>query len=859
MPAPFKNRRLFSDHYLEEVLPTLELWRVDLEELAGIQAELRTEYQAVQQLVTGHEGQTEEHWIRPILRKLGFYFQVFPAVSTAEGFRWPDYALFATEHARDLSEGSARTPVYFDQALAVADAKVWDRPLDHSISSQDPYDRRNPSAQIDAYMRETGRRWAILTNGRKWRLYSRDTSYRLDTYYEVDVIELLDGTVESFKYFWLLFQRAAFENQPDSRLDGLLRGSVQYAEGLPRRIKERIYDAVHEFVNGFFANSSNALDPTRDVEAAFQASLILLYRLLFVLYAESRALLPLKNPGYRGTYSLTAIKENLASRLDVSMALLPTTTNYYDALGNLFRLVERGSDTLSVPKYNGGLFDDARHLFLRDNKVGDVHLARGIDLLARVPGRDGGLVFVDFRSLDVRHLGDIYEGLLEYHARHAAVDMVAVADGDVGVWKPAADVAAGAPVRATAAAGTIYLATGKGERRATGSYYTPHDVVAYMVAESIGRLVAELATTKSGAKLVEAVMALRICDPAMGSGHFLVESVEYLARTLVEVGAPTDSEPNETELQTWRRRVVERCVYGVDQNPLAVELAKLSLWLATVSLGRPLSFLDNHLLHGNSLNGTELALLGSLRARSTGQQDIFNERLERILPSVRSELVRIAADVSETIEDVHAKEALLDEARKLLKPFKSAADAWTAAHFGVGVNSDQYGRILEELDHPRRLARLMATELSEVATAQRRFGFFHWELEFPEVFSEEEIGGFDVVLTNPPYVNAIELNAALSQYEKPYWRTRFASAAGAYDLYVLFIEMCLSICRPSGFVSLITPNKYLAAPYAKELRTLLGSRHRLHQILDASHLRVFDDPMIYPIVSLLSAKVLQGV
>jgi hypothetical protein len=162
-------------------------------------------------LVAQHEGQTEEHWLRPVLRVLGFSFQVQTAVVDITGtMRWPDYALFTNDADRAAAETHAGSADYFRSALGVADAKVWDAPLDRASSAGAAFDRRNPNYQIDAYLRETDRRWGLLTNGRHWRLYSRDTSYRLDSFYEVDLIDLLDTDPEAFKYFWLFFRRASF-------------------------------------------------------------------------------------------------------------------------------------------------------------------------------------------------------------------------------------------------------------------------------------------------------------------------------------------------------------------------------------------------------------------------------------------------------------------------------------------------------------------------------------------------------------------------------------------------------------------------------------------------------------------------
>jgi len=264
--------------------------------------------------------------------------------------------------------------------------------------------------------------------------------------------------------------------------------------------------------------------------------------------------------------------------LERGRALLPTSATLWPRLVELFGIIAEGSPPLKVATFDGGLFDAERHPFLESYVVGDGHLQRAIDRLARVDGQ-----FVDYRDLAERHLGTIYEGLLEYY-------LEALAEPEEG-W-------------------TVELLNDRGERKATGSYYTPDYVVEYIVEATVEPMLHEAVEgTKSDKERVEAVLALNVLDPSMGSGHFLVEVTERISRFLVELGvAPEEIEADgEAELAYWKRRVAQSCVYGVDANPLAVDLAKLSLWLATVAKDRPLSFLDHHLRTGDSLVGARIA------------------------------------------------------------------------------------------------------------------------------------------------------------------------------------------------------------------------------------------------------------
>jgi hypothetical protein len=323
-------------------------------------------------------------------------------------------------------------------------------------------------------------------------------------------------------------------------------------------LRDNAYRSLEQLIIGFFT-ANPALDhqnPAHRVEV-YENSLYLLYRLLFLFYGESRALLPMHNPKYGETYSLQTLVTTINVNRSERDSLPSTGRTYWNRLSELFRLIsgvdEQLNAELGVPRYNGGLFDPAQHPFLEKHAVGDRYLAQAIDYLGyrrvREDGKFQGFQAVDYRTLDVRQLGSIYEGLLEYKVAAATEEMVTVRKGGVETWIPAAD-------RGRAKAldrrqpGDLYLATDKGERKATGSYYTPDYIVEYIVENTLGPLVAEAgeraqAQVRDAGSLDEAsrrrqsaqaftreILALNVLDPAMGSGHFLVEATNYLARAL---------------------------------------------------------------------------------------------------------------------------------------------------------------------------------------------------------------------------------------------------------------------------------------------------------------------------------------
>ena len=256
--------------------------------------------------------------------------------------------------------------------------------------------------------------------------------------------------------------------------------------------------AMKVLAEGFLQSLSNRLDPAesgRLVEEIRENALRLLYRLLFIFYAESRDLLNVKNDHYR-QLSLQKLKMEVAEKLDGRELLLPISTTFWDRLSNLFRLINDGSEKLGIPReefyippYNGGLFDPDKNPFFTENRIGDRFVAEAVDLLAR--SDDGRKkVFVDYSSLEIRHLGSIYEGLLEYRLRVAEEEMVAISEKGAERWLPAKEAGSDAKKASDQVPpGGVYLVTDKGERKATGSYYTPDSLVKHLVESAIDPLI----------------------------------------------------------------------------------------------------------------------------------------------------------------------------------------------------------------------------------------------------------------------------------------------------------------------------------------------------------------------------------
>jgi len=364
-PAPPRPaaKSLFSEHYLEHRIQEHPEWAEDVAEpLARLQALYREKRDI---LPACNEAQTEAEFIRPVLEVLGFAYVPQPAARRAGRAQRPDYALFADEKTKEEAYAYAlrqEEQAFYARAVAVADAKYWERPL-NEVRRDDPRDdfkNTNPSFQIVNYLIGTGVDWGILTNGRHWRLYSRQASSTATEFYEVDLVALLEaGDPEAFKRFWLFFRREAFRKDAQGRnfLERVREGSATYAQTVGDRLKTLVFQEVFPFFAGGFAayGAARGEDVTSEEarKAIYEATLSFLYKLLFLFYAEARGLLPMDNPGYRSK-SLTSLAREIADKVDRREPLGETSTDFYDRLLNLFRLVDQGDRGLGLPRYNGG-------------------------------------------------------------------------------------------------------------------------------------------------------------------------------------------------------------------------------------------------------------------------------------------------------------------------------------------------------------------------------------------------------------------------------------------------------------------------------------------------------------------------
>jgi len=817
---------LFTTDYLQEAIKVDPAYvAVDAERL---RAELKLIADAFPQSDKTIESQTEDDFIWPVLGKLGWTDSLRQQNLTVTGRDdVPDGLLFADAGAKAAANALPDQHKRYAFGLAMVESKRWNRPLDRASGRNET---TAPSTQMLRYLRRcddiTGgqMRWGILTNGKKWRLYWAGARSVSEEFLEIDLgrVLALDGGDDLFadeatREHWLrvfaaLFCRDAFiKTGTDNRSfhERGLAAAAYYEERVAASLSKLVFDQVFPNLASAIAEAA----PKASLEDVRQASLVLLYRLLFLLYAEDRDLLPVGEKRY-DDYALRHQRKEVGERISDGDVFSATAGKIWAHVADLARIIDKGDVSVGIPPYNGGLFAGDGTPLLDSIRIPDSVMAPALDALS-YERSSGERRYINYRDLSVQQLGSIYERLLEFE----------IVRDDAGALSVRPNLFA---------------------RKNSGSYYTPDGLVGLILDQTLEPLIMErldafrAVLDKLNSKdsedyqrreladcdPAEAILKLRVCDPAMGSGHFLVSLVDTLAdhvldamaeaaalagdlgyasplankiedirRTILKNARGANWTIDEAQLDDRhivRRMVLKRCVYGVDKNPMAVELAKVALWLHTFTVGAPLSFIDHHLRAGDSLFGLWVrdaidkaavkgkggALLYADPLREAQSAAAAMGIIERLTDAEIAEAHQSAA----TWFGVQSQVAPLDSFVSFLHALdwldlksaeeKAAARALLDGQYGNPI-SILLGHTVpvakksafQETADPDRISaqKFDASELVEQATkiVERARDliseehFLNWQIAFPGVWenwsSLVREGGFDAVVGNPPW------------------------------------------------------------------------------------------------------------
>lgn len=694
-----------------------------------------------------NRGTIKEFWVYPLFIELGYGRLLTAKPFEKDGKKYP------------ISHSWGHVPIHIVSGQTR---------LDESLSK-----RRGHTTRQSAYLlvqellnRSDECLWGMATNGLRLRLLRRNRRLTHQTYIEFNLEAMMQGEVYAeFALFWFLCHQSRFESEhaADCWLERWSTIAHEYNIRALDKLRSGVQKAVCFLGQGFLECRSNQLlrDKLRlgtlSVKVYYRQLLRLIYRLIVLFVAEDRGLLLIPDADKRAKERYTRYYSTARLR---SLAASCYGSRHTDIFQGLRLVMQRlsedpGCPELALPALDGFLFERGAMTDLDNCDITNARLLEAVRSLAFL-AQENGLRPVDYQHIGSEELGSVYEALLEFHP----------------------------VVESESRRFSLQVSPGN-ERKISGSYYTPRGLVEHLLDSALEPALTEACQQPDP---VKAILSLKICDPACGSGHFLIATAQRMAYRLAFERAGKV----EPERETWRqamRDVIRNCIYGVDSNSMAVELCKVSLCIEAIEPGKPLVFLDHHIRCGNSLIGTTPELLrqgipnsafvpleGDVpqlcriyqqrnREGQAGQWHLLIEPMEHIIDQL--EVLRIHDDKSYQdileIKQGHQKALAQQEYKNNLL----IANAWCAAFFWHKVYIDSQSLaypftqgILRELIENRSTYRGMRREIESLA---EQYQFFHWHLAFPDVFKMPKkgempengqtgwSGGFDVVLGNPPW------------------------------------------------------------------------------------------------------------
>nr|MBP8250990.1 N-6 DNA methylase [Herpetosiphon sp.] len=739
------------------------------DEIATVWADARSLWAIFQNRLktagTSQTSVTRRSWIEPLLAMLGY--DDLEAVRQAEIVDTRSYAI---SHRAGAAETGV--PVHIEGVQTE---------LDRRAPSGRP--RLSPHALMQEFLNATDHVWGIITNGAQLRLLRDSAQVARPRYVEFDLNAMFAG--EQFSEFALMYRllhRTRLPRSSAMAAEAWIEHYHQQAIASGGRVRDGLRDGVETALkalgDGLVQHPHNNelrrnLDNGSLTPLMFYRQLLkLVYRLLFLMVAEERGLItvaadeddalhPLHYRAqadarlqiYRDHYSVSRLRR-MAEIHGVGRA---PYDDVWLGLQTTFRLLEgsdeHGAQLLGLSPLNGDLFgnhamSDFNACQIRNHAVLKAIAALSVyyDSVNRVKRR------VNYAALDVEELGSVYESLLDYR-----------------------------PVISTHSNGqrSFDLVTGT-ERKTTGSYYTRPELVQELIKSALEPVMAQrLGNLKQPAQREQALLSITVCDPACGSGHFLLAAARRLARELAKIRSG-EEQPTPRDFRHAVRDVIRQCIYGVDFNPLAVDLCKLALWIESHNAGTPLSFLDHHIRHGNSLVGASRALVEQgipddafkpvtgddkaiaafIKKRNKQEREawqhgaiqdsLFDQTLDRAYTALVRDFRAIEQMPDNNVSAIHAKEQRFHDMRAANQRDFGWFDLWTAAFFSplTASTAPLVPTTKSLLDYRQKTTPLDPQMLAHANALSQQIHAFHWELEFPSVFDN---GGFDVVLGNPPW------------------------------------------------------------------------------------------------------------
>ncbi len=764
---------------------------------------LRTHWQAykkrLETLPKGDTGTslTREKWILPLLTELGY--QV--GIQRAQQVNGKSYA---------ISHGASNRDNFPVHIMGYRDS------LDKRRETGGP--RLSPHALVQEYLNSTEHLFALVTNGRHLRLLRDATRLVRMSYLEFDLERMFEEELYAdFSLLYRVLHISRMPEQMDQGPDSVIEYYHQESMASGTRIREKLSEAVESSIktlaNGFLLHRSNEAltqqleDKSLKADDYYMYQLRLIYRVLFLIVLEERQLIfpeELNEEGQRKRniyykyYSVERLRRLTESRVYVD----GDKVDLWESLKTTFLLFENGfyGEKLGIKPLGSGLFAPNALGGLMQYQLKNADLLEVLKRLTTFINEQGQLVRVNYSDLDVEEFGSVYEGLLEYDPKVEKIG---------AKWQ-------------------FSFVEGTG-RSSSGSHYTPEELVKPLIKHSLDHIIADKLKEDNQE---DALLSITVCDVACGSGHILLSAARRIATELASLREGAE-QPSPTFYRAAIRDVIRNCIYGVDLNPLAVELCKVALWLEAHNPNEPLNFLDHHIKNGNAIVGlahfeelengiateafktlpgddkdlaTTFRKKNEAERKTKGQLGTYDlSKVDDSLKGLRKEFADFTSLPESTPEEIAAKAAAYQKLTNGAKwwRLKNLADLQVSQFFIPKTIENKDGLTTDKQYRTYLNSGTQILDRGASLSKAEEKKIFHWFLEFPQVFGE---GGFDCILGNPPYLGGGKISTHYGNYLLNYLKVNNEEVTGQSDLVVYFLRRYSKILSKLGFTSIITTN-----------------------------------------------------
>ncbi|MBW5390957.1 Eco57I restriction-modification methylase domain-containing protein, partial [Brachyspira hampsonii] len=750
-----------------------------------------------------NESQLEDEFIKPILTNAFEYKYINQKVIIIHGEEMkPDYILFSDDDIKNNYINNEN----IDDILLVFEAKSWGLSLDSKKIKESPH------RQLVRYNLFLGIRYGILSNGKEWRLYDLKDKKSEKIFFEINLENIInDDNYEAFEYFYYIFRKKFFvleDKEKQSNAQKIAALNEETINEIEEDLKNVIYgdNSIIEKIGQVLYKSYS----DESLDNLFNHSIMMAYRLLFIAYFETKyeSQLFAEHEHYKSKALFTLYKK---LEEHYSTEEKESKLKAYQELCELFDILDKGSIPFHIPLLNGGLFDvnkaplfeykRNKTLFSNDD-VYDI-----LKELLQIRDDKNKINIRNFSIMSVTHIGNIYEGLLQYTFRHAAEKKYYLEyrenkekkSGYFEIYdyeeiKKNKNITV--DVEREIKPNSIYLVNSSNSRKMSASYYTPASLSNFMVHDAVNIIL-------QNEKYKNNILSLKVLDNACGSGHFLVDFLDALTENIYSRIFKSENENGDfyylydyimsekekikdnlsnynledmeiDELQILKRILLKKVIYGVDINYFSVELTRLSLWLKTFIFGTPLSFIEHHIKEGNSLIGSTIEegqkALSEYYENEHNQRDLFSQDFRDVFADLKNVSEQLSSLPDSTTEEIEkSKEIYINEILPKQRKLSSILDLVTYKKLKESLKKKKDAEVLS-IDPYTNLRDIEhynsgSEDFKEVLRVARKYKFFNYDIEFPESYNY----GFDIIIGNPPW-DKVKLDDKdfFSQYRSNY-------------------------------------------------------------------------------------------